>query len=335
MRKVNVAVVGASGLVGRKIREILEERNFPVEKLFAFASKKSAGTKIEYAGREVIIEELKEDSFDGRGIDIALFAAGGSVSEKYIPLAIKNNIKVVDNSSFFRMDKNVPLVIPEVNPDDIKEDDMLIANPNCSTIQSVLAISKIHKDFGIERIIYNTYQAVSGGGERALEDLYEKKNDHWKYKIYDNVLPQIDVFLDNGYTKEEMKMIDETRKILDDQDLKITATAIRVPVSNSHGVSINLKLKKDFTLDEIRQTIKATPGVILEDDIKEEIYPMPAFVSGKDEVFVGRIREDYSCERSLNLWTVADNIRKGAALNAIEIAELLVEDMWWYLQALQ
>ncbi|MCW6678924.1 aspartate-semialdehyde dehydrogenase [Anaerococcus sp. NML200574] len=327
MRKVNVAVVGASGLVGRKIREILEERNFPVEKLFAFASKKSAGTKIEYAGREVIIEELKEDSFDGRGIDIALFAAGGSVSEKYIPLAIKNNIKVVDNSSFFRMDKNVPLVIPEVNSDDIKEDDMLIANPNCSTIQSVLAISKIHKDFGIERIIYNTYQAVSGGGERALEDLYEKKNDHWKYKIYDNVLPQIDVFLDNGYTKEEMKMIDETRKILDDQDLKITATAIRVPVSNSHGVSINLKLKKDFTLDEIRQTIKATPGVILEDDIKEEIYPMPAFVSGKDEVFVGRIREDYSCERSLNLWTVADNIRKGAALNAIEISELLVEDM--------
>ncbi|WP_311531873.1 aspartate-semialdehyde dehydrogenase [uncultured Anaerococcus sp.] len=327
MRKVNVAVVGASGLVGRKIREILEERNFPVEKLFAFASKKSAGTKIEYAGRDVIIEELKEDSFDGRGIDIALFAAGGSVSEKYIPLAIKNNIKVVDNSSFFRLDKNVPLVIPEVNSDDIKEDDMLIANPNCSTIQSVLAISKIHRDFGIERIIYNTYQAVSGGGERALEDLYEKKNDHWKYKIYDNVLPQIDVFLDNGYTKEEMKMIDETRKILDDQDLKITATAIRVPVSNSHGVSINLKLKKDFTLDEIRQTIKATPGVILEDDIKEEIYPMPAFVSGKDEVFVGRIREDYSCERSLNLWTVADNIRKGAALNAIEIAELLVEDM--------
>lgn len=327
MRKVNVAVVGASGLVGRKIREILEERNFPVEKLFAFASKKSAGTKIVYAGKEVIIEELKEDSFDGRGIDIALFAAGGSVSEKYIPLAIKNNIKVVDNSSFFRMDKNVPLVIPEVNPDDIKDTDMLIANPNCSTIQSVLAISKIHRDFGIERIIYNTYQAVSGGGERALEDLYEKKNDHWKYKIYDNVLPQIDVFLDNGYTKEEMKMIDETKKILDDQELKITATAIRVPVSNSHGVSINLKLKKDFTLDEIRQTIKETPGVILEDDIKEEIYPMPAFASGKDEVFVGRIRKDFSEEKSLNLWTVADNIRKGAALNAIEIAELLVEDM--------
>lgn len=327
MRKVNVAVVGASGLVGRKIREILEERNFPVEKLFAFASKKSAGTKIVYAGKEVIIEELKEDSFDNRGIDIALFAAGGSVSEKYIPLAIKNKIKVVDNSSFFRMDKNVPLVIPEVNPDDIKKDDMLIANPNCSTIQSVLAISKIHQDFGIERIIYNTYQAVSGGGERALEDLYEKKNDHWKYKIYDNVLPQIDVFLDNGYTKEEMKMIDETKKILDDQDLKITATAIRVPVSNSHGVSINLKLKKDFTLDEIRQTIKETPGVILEDDIKEEIYPMPAFVSGKDEVFVGRIRRDDSDENSINLWTVADNIRKGAALNAIEIAELLVEDM--------
>ena len=224
------------------------------------------------------------------------------------------------------MDKNVPLVIPEVNPDDIKKDDMLIANPNCSTIQSVLAISKIHQDFGIERIIYNTYQAVSGGGERALEDLYEKKNDHWKYKIYDNLLPQIDSFLDNGYTKEEMKMVNESRKILGDDSIKITATAIRVPVSNAHGVSINLKLKKDFNLDDIRKALEATPGVIVEDDIVNEIYPMPATASGKDEVFVGRIRRDFSCENSLNLWCVADNIRKGAALNAVQIAELLVKE---------
>lgn len=324
---VKVAVVGASGLVGSKIREILEERNFPVDRLFAFASSKSAGKEIEFQGKKIVIEELKEDSFDDRGIDLALFAAGGSVSEKYVPLAIKNNIKVVDNSSCFRMDEGVPLVIPEVNPGHIKKDDMLIANPNCSTIQSVLAIANIYKEYGIERIIYNTYQAVSGGGERALEDLYEKKNDHWKYKIYDNMIPQIDSFLDNGYTKEEMKMVNESRKILGDYDIKITATAIRVPVSNSHGVSINLKLKKDFDLDDIKKVLAKTENLVIEDDINKEVYPMPATASGKDEVFVGRIRRDFSDENSLNLWCVADNIRKGAALNAVEIAELLVKEL--------
>lgn len=324
---VNVVVVGASGLVGSKIREILEERNFPVDRLFAFASSKSAGKEIEFQGKKVVIEELKEDSFDDRGIDLALFAAGGSVSEKYVPLAIKNNIKVVDNSSCFRMDEGVPLVIPEVNPGNIKKDDMLIANPNCSTIQSVLAIANIYKEYGIERIIYNTYQAVSGGGEKALEDLYEKKNDHWKYKIYDNMIPQIDSFLDNGYTKEEMKMVNESRKILGDDDIKITATAIRVPVSNSHGVSINLKLKKDFDLEDIKKVLAKTENLVIEDDINKEIYPMPATASGKDEVFVGRIRRDFSDDNSLNLWCVADNIRKGAALNAVEIAELLAKDL--------
>lgn len=324
---VNVAVVGASGLVGSKIREILEERNFPVDRLFAFASKKSAGKEIEFQGKKVLIEELKEDSFYNRGIDIALFAAGGSISEKFVPLAVKNNIRVVDNSSFFRMDKDVPLIIPEVNGDVLKKEDMLIANPNCSTIQSVLAIAKIYEKYGIERIIYNTYQAVSGGGEKALEDLYEKKNDHWKYKIYDNVLPQIDSFLDNGYTKEEMKMVDESRKILGDDSIKITATAIRVPVTNSHGVSINLKLKKDFELEDIRRVLEDTPGLVVEDDIKNEIYPMPATSSGKDEVFVGRLRRDFSDENSLNLWCVADNIRKGAALNAVQIAELIVKEL--------
>lgn len=324
---VNVAVVGASGLVGSKIREILEERNFPVDRLFAFASSKSAGKEIEFQGKKVVIEELKEDSFDDRGIDLALFAAGGSVSEKYVPLAIKNNIKVVDNSSCFRMDEGVPLVIPEVNPGHIKKDDMLIANPNCSTIQSVLAIANIYKEYGIERIIYNTYQAVSGGGERALEDLYEKKNDHWKYKIYDNMIPQIDSFLDNGYTKEEMKMVNESRKILGDDGIKITATAIRVPVSNSHGVSINLKLKKDFDLEDIKKVLAKTENLVIEDDINKEVYPMPATASGKDQVFVGRIRRDFSDENSLNLWCVADNIRKGAALNAVEIAEILAKEL--------
>ena len=328
---INVAVVGASGLVGAKIRDILEERKFPVDRLFAFASKKSAGKKIKFQGKEVVIEELKEDSFVNRDIDVALFAAGGSISEKYVPLAMKNNIRVVDNSSFFRMDKDVPLIIPEVNGELVNKDEMLIANPNCSTIQSVLAIAKIYEKFGIERIIYNTYQAVSGGGERALEDLYEKKNDHWKYKIYDNLLPQIDSFLDNGYTKEEMKMVNESRKILGDDSLKVTATAIRVPVTNSHGVSINLKLKKDFDMEEIRKTLEDTPGLVLEDDLSKEIYPMPATASGKDDVFVGRLRRDFSDDNSLNLWCVADNIRKGAALNAVQIAELIVKELWWYL----
>lgn len=323
----NIAVVGASGLVGRKIREILEERNFPVDRLYAFASKKSAGKKITYAGKEVVIEELTEDSFKGKDIDIALFAAGGSVSEKFVPLATKEGIRVVDNSSFFRMDKEVPLIIPEVNGDEISKDAMLIANPNCSTIQSVLAISKIYEDFGIERIVYNTYQAVSGGGEKALEDLKENKNENWKYKITDNVLAQIDSFLENGYTKEEMKMVDETRKILKDKDLRVTATAIRVPVTNSHGVSINLELKKDFDLADIRRSLEATPGVLVEDDIKNEVFPMPSQASGKDEVFVGRIRKDPSVTNGLNLWCVADNIRKGAALNAVEIAEILAKEI--------
>lgn len=326
MRGLNVAVVGASGLVGRKIIEILEERKFPIRKLFAFASKNSQGKKINYKDEEIIIEELKNDSFKDRDIDLALFAAGGSVSEKFIPYAIKEGIRVVDNSSFFRMDEDVPLVIPEVNKDEIKRDSMLIANPNCSTIQSVLAISKIFKDYGVERIAYTTYQAVSGGGEKALIDLRENKNDKWKYKITDNAIAQIDSFLENGYTKEEMKMVDETRKILSDNSLKITATAVRIPVTNSHGVSINLRLKKDFDLKDIRKTIENTQGLVLLDDIKEEIYPMPSEATGKDEVFVGRIRRDFSDENSLNLWCVADNIRKGAALNAVQIAEVLAEE---------
>lgn len=324
MKEVNLAVVGASGLVGRKIIDILEERNFPIDKFYAFASSKSAGNKIKVFEKDYIIEELKEDSFKDKNIDITLFAAGASVSRKYIPIAIANGIRCVDNSSFFRMDEGVPLVIPEVNKDTIKKDSMLIANPNCSTIQSVLALAGIYSKYGIERIIYNTYQAVSGGGEKALEDLYNKTNKKWKYKIYDNVIAQIDSFLENGYTKEEMKMIDETRKILADDSLKITATAIRVPVTNSHGVSINLKLKNEFTLDELRELLANFEGLEVQDDIKEEIYPMPSLASGHDTVYVGRLRKDFSEKNSLNMWVVADNIRKGAATNAVQIAELLL-----------
>lgn len=324
MKNLNVAVVGASGLVGRKILEILEERKFPVGEFFPFASAKSKGKEISFRGESFVIDELTEDSFKGKDIDIALFAAGGSVSEKYIPLFIEEGIKVVDNSSFFRMADGVPLVIPEVNGSIITEKDMLIANPNCSTIQSVLALKPIYDKYGIDRIVYNTYQAVSGGGELALEDLYNKTNKKWKYKIDNNVLAQIDVFEDNGYTKEEMKMVNETRKILEDPSLKITATAVRVPVENSHGVSCNLSLKNPFDLDELRKDLESFPGIKVVDDIKEEIYPIPTMATGTDDVYVGRIRKDESIENGLNIWIIADNIRKGAATNAVMNAEILM-----------
>ncbi|MDU5504369.1 MAG: aspartate-semialdehyde dehydrogenase [Anaerococcus vaginalis] len=323
MKNVNVAVVGATGLVGRKILEILEERNFPINNIIFLASEKSEGNTIEFRGKSYKVKKLDENSFDGE-IDLALFAAGGSVAEKFVPLAIKNGVKVVDNSSFYRMDKDVVLVVPEINKEKITKDTMLIANPNCSTIQSVLALKPIFDNFKIKRIVYNTYQAVSGGGEKALEDLYNKTNKKWKYKIYNNVLPQIDDFTENGYTKEEIKMINETRKILGDENLKITATTARVPVENSHAISINVELDRDFDLDYIREILSKQEGVKLVDDIENEIYPIPTQASGKDDVFVGRIRRDFSVDYGINLWCVADNIRKGAATNAVENAEVLI-----------
>lgn len=323
MKNVNVAVVGATGLVGRKILEILEERNFPINNIIFLASEKSEGKTIEFRGKSYKVKKLDENSFDGE-IDLALFAAGGSVAEKFVPLAIKNGVKVVDNSSFYRMDKDVVLVVPEINKEKITKDTMLIANPNCSTIQSVLALKPIFDNFKIKRIVYNTYQAVSGGGEKALEDLYNKTNKKWKYKIYNNVLPQIDDFTENGYTKEEIKMINETRKILGDENLKITATTARVPVENSHAISINVELDRDFDLDYIREILSKQEGVKLVDDIENEIYPIPTQASGKDDVFVGRIRRDFSLDYGINLWCVADNIRKGAATNAVENAEVLI-----------
>lgn len=323
MKNVNVAVVGATGLVGRKILEILEERNFPINNIIFLASEKSEGNTIEFRGKLYKVKKLDENSFDGE-IDLALFAAGGSVAEKFVPLAIKNGVKVVDNSSFYRMNKDVVLVVPEINKEKITKDTMLIANPNCSTIQSVLALKPIFDNFKIKRIVYNTYQAVSGGGEKALEDLYNKTNKKWKYKIYNNVLPQIDDFTENGYTKEEIKMINETRKILGDENLKITATTARVPVENSHAISINVELDRDFDLDYIREILSKQEGVKLVDDIENEIYPIPTQASGKDDVFVGRIRRDFSLDYGINLWCVADNIRKGAATNAVENAEVLI-----------
>ena len=326
MRSLNVAVVGATGLVGSKIIEILEEKNFPVDKFYPLASKKSAGKNIKFREKEYQVSELTEDSFN-QDIDIALFAAGGSVSEKYVPIAVSKGVRVVDNSSYFRLNQDVPLIIPEVNKASITKDNYLIANPNCSTIQSVLAIKPIYDRYGIKRIVFNTYQAVSGGGQKALDDLYNRTNNKWKYKIHNNVLAQIDDFLENGYTKEEMKMINETHKILANDDINITATAVRVPVENSHGVSTNLELDSPYELADIRQSLSEYEGIKLVDDIDKEIYPIPTQATGKDEVYIGRIRRDYSIENGLNLWVVADNVRKGAATNAVEIAEVLLEEI--------
>lgn len=325
MKEINVAVVGATGLVGRKIVQVLEERNFPVKNLVPLASARSEGKKISFRGGEVEVQVLDETSFDF-GIDLALFAAGGSVSEKYIPLALERGVKVVDNSSFFRMTEGVPLIVPEVNGNFLGKDDRFIANPNCSTIQSVVALKPIYEKFGIKRIVYSSYQAVSGGGKLALEDLKNGTANKWKYPISNNLLAQIDVFLDNGYTKEEMKMIEETRKIFDDQDLRITATCVRVPVENSHGVSINVETERPFEMEEVFEAFRGAEGLEVQDDIKNEVYPLPREATGTDTVYVGRIRRDESQENTLNFRVVADNIRKGAATNAVQNAELLLEE---------
>lgn len=327
MKKYNVAVVGATGMVGRKMLEVLAERNFPIEKLYPMASARSAGEKIIYEGKEYIVEELKEDSFS-KDIDIALFSAGGTTSEKFSPIAAKNNVIVIDNSNAFRMDKNVPLVVPEVNPEDLKWHKNIIANPNCSTIQAVVALKPLHDKYKIKRIIYSTYQAVSGSGVKGYKDLEDgtkgEPNKFYPHQIAFNCLPHIDVFMENGYTKEEMKMINETRKILGDYALKITATTVRVPVYYGHSESINVEFEYPFQLNELRELMESSPGIIVQDDVQNDIYPTAAEIANKNEVFVGRIRRDESVQNGVNLWVVADNIRKGAATNAVQIAELLI-----------
>lgn len=322
--KVNVAVVGATGLVGSMMLKVLSEKNFPIDKLYLFSSKKSAGSEVEYCGKKYTVEELNENSFEGKDIKIALFSAGGSVSEKYAPIAAKKGVTVIDNSSHFRMNPDVPLVVPEINPEDIKMNKGIIANPNCSTIQSVLPLKPIHDKYKIKRVIYSTYQSVSGSGVKGISDLEEGTQLAYKYPIRNNCIPQIDVFMDNGYTKEEMKMIDETKKILHD-DIRVTATTVRVPVKSSHSVSINVETEKPFEIEDVKKIIADYPGMVLQDDIENEIYPMAITSAGKNEVFVGRIRRDYTVDNGLNLWCCADNIRKGAATNAVQIALKILE----------
>ncbi|WP_035143216.1 aspartate-semialdehyde dehydrogenase [Schnuerera ultunensis] len=324
VRKFNIAVIGATGLVGSTILKLLEERNFPIDNLFLFSSRRSAGNKLKFEEKEYIVEELEKKSFN-RDIDIAFFAAGGTVSNRFVPIAVKKGIQVIDNSSVFRMDKDTPLVVPEVNPEDIKFNRGIIANPNCSTIQSVLPLKPIYDKYGIKRVIYSTYQSVSGSGLGGIKDLEEGNIEFYPYQIQNNVFPHIDDFLDNGYTKEEMKMIDETKKILKDDNIGITATTVRVPVKYGHSISINVELEKPFKLEELKKDLEDFDGIVVKDDIKNNIFPMAIDVEGKDKVYVGRIRRDFSLDNGLNIWVVADNIRKGAATNAVQIAELVTD----------
>ncbi len=328
-KSYKIAIVGATGLVGRTFLKILEEKNFSNFEYKLFCSKRSAGTVINFFGKDYIAEELTDSSFD-EGFDFALFSAGGDTSKHFSPIAASKGCIVIDNSNAFRMEKNVPLVVPEVNPDDLSWNEGIIANPNCSTIQAVVVLKPLDVKYKIKRIVYSTYQAVSGAGIKGLDDLLNKNSgDNLKkfpHQIYNNCLPHIDVFEEDGYTKEEHKMINETRKILGRQDIAITATTVRVPVENCHGESINVEFENDFDLGDILNILSSAPGVIVKDDVSQNIYPLETEVNGHDEVYVGRIRRDFSQPNSLNLWVVADNIRKGAATNAIQILEKLIEE---------
>ncbi len=328
MKKYKIAVVGATGMVGRTFLKVLEEVKLPAESYTLFSSARSAGTHLTFMGKDYVVKELTETSFD-EGFDIALFSAGGSTSEKFAPIAAKKGCVVIDNSSAWRMDDNVPLVVPEVNPDDIKWNKGIIANPNCSTIQAMVALKPLHDKYKIKRVVYSTYQAVSGAGLAGYKDLENglkgEAPKKFPHQIAGNCLPHIDVFLPNGYTKEEMKMVNETRKILGDQSIKITATTVRVPVFNSHSESINVEFYNQFDLDDLRKTLETAPGVVVQDDVEHDVYPLALDAAGKNETFVGRIRRDESVESGVNLWVVADNIRKGAATNAVQIAQKLIE----------
>ncbi len=328
-KKPNIAVVGATGVVGSTFLKVLEERDFPFENIYMMASARSAGKTVTFKGKEYVVEELTEHSFE-KDIDIALFSAGGGTSAKYAPIAAKCGVTVVDNSSQWRMDPEVPLVVPEVNADDIKWNKGIIANPNCSTIQAMVVLKPLHDKYKIKRVIYSTYQAVSGSGVKGITDLQEglKGNDKceaYAHPIAGNCIPHIDVFLENGYTKEEMKMINETHKILNDDTIKVTATTVRVPVFDSHSESINIEFENPIDVDEVREVLANYPGIIVQDDPANNVYPLARNAAGTNEVYVGRIRRDFSVENGINLWCVADNIRKGAATNAIQIAEELIK----------
>ncbi len=317
----NVAIVGATGLVGSTFLKVLEEYQFPIKNLKLLASSKSAGKKIIFKNKEYIVEELNENSFTN--IDLALFSAGADVSKKFAPIACKEGALVIDNSSCWRQDPTKALVVPEVNFDDVKMS-RIIANPNCSTIQSIIPLKALDDKYGLKRVVYTTYQAVSGSGMKGINDLKNTLNNEkpqfYPYDISKTCIPEIDVALDNDYTKEEMKMVNETRKMLHKPDLKISATCVRVPVMNSHAVSIMVELEKSFDIEDVRNVISNFPGLVLVDNIKEHKYPISLLSNGNDKVYVGRIRRDLSCDNGLLLYTVADNIRKGAAANAVQIA---------------
>ena len=334
--KYNVAIVGATGAVGEQLREVLEERQFPVDELRLFASERSAGQFLPFQNKQLRVDILKENSF--QGVDIGLFSAGGQVSAKFAPIAVAAGAVVVDNTSHFRMEPDVPLVVPEVNAKKIAQfkNRGIIANPNCSTIQMVVALKPIHDAARIKRVVVSTYQSVSGAGRMAMEELSQQvgalfngreiKKEKFPHQIAFNCIPHIDVFLENGYTKEEWKMIQETRKILDEPSLPVTATSVRVPVFCGHSESVNIETEKKLTAEQAKTLIRAAPGVMLLDVPQENIYPMAIDAVGKDATYVGRVREDDSVANGLNLWVVADNLRKGAALNAVQIAEILIRD---------
>ncbi len=336
MRKYSVAVVGATGLVGGEMIRTLERRNFPVGEIVLLASERSLGKTLSFEGEEYPVKVLNDDSF--KGVEIGLFSAGGSISERFAPIAAREGCVVIDNTSAFRMEPDIPLVIPEVNPEEIGayRERGIIANPNCSTIQMVVALKPIHDAVGIRRIVVSTYQAVSGTGKDAVEELAaqtrallsmeEPEIQVYPHRIAFNCLPHIDVFLENGYTKEEMKMVNETRKILKDPSIAVTATTVRVPVFYGHSEAVNIETEEKITADEVRRLLANAPGVTVVDDPAAVRYPLASDAAGKDDTFVGRIREDESIPNGINMWIVSDNIRKGAALNAVQIAEILISE---------
>jgi aspartate-semialdehyde dehydrogenase len=329
----NLVVAGATGAVGRKMLEILAERDFPVAKLKALASARSVGQTLDFKGISIAVEELSKNSFDG--VDIALFSAGASVSRQFAPFAVKSGCIVIDNSSEFRMEPSIPLVVPEVNPDAIGSEPGIIANPNCSTIQMVVALKPIHDKFKIKRVVVSTYQSVSGSGQKAIDELQEQtknllddkilKPNVYSHQIAFNCIPHIDIFLENGYTKEEMKMVDETRKILGDSSIMVSPTAVRVPVFYCHSESVNVETEKPISAKKVKDLLTGSDGIRVIDNPENSEYPLATSEADQDEVFVGRIRDDISCENAINFWVVSDNLRKGAALNAVQIAEYLVQ----------
>lgn len=327
--KYKVAIIGASGLVGLTVLKVLEEKAFSNVSYMLFSSNSSAGNKVHFLGEDYVLCELSDSSFN-YNFDYAIFCAGSDVAEKFAPIAVSHGTTVIDNSSFFRMNPDVPLIVPEVNISEVKNSKGIISNPNCSTIQAMLVLKPLDDKYKIKRIVYSTYQAVSGAGKLAISDLETKaSSDNLKafpYPIYNNCIPQIDSFTSSGYTKEELKMINETRKILGRPNLPITATCVRVPVVNSHSESINIEFENDFDIYDVKMLLQNSPGVLVVDNIEKEQYPLATKANGYDEVFVGRIRKDHSINHGLNLWVVADNLRKGAATNAVQILEYLINN---------